>query len=103
MSLMMVCMIFIMLVLSRASVSRIAEIFSETPDIRDDAADAACTLADGSVSFEDVSFRYDTGAGGEDVLSHISLQIAAAGQNRRNRWRDRFCQNNAGSADSAAL
>ena len=77
MSLMMVCMIFIMLVLSRASVSRIAEIFSETPDIRDDAADAACTLADGSVSFEDVSFRSDTGAGGEDVLSHISLQIAS--------------------------
>lgn len=77
MSLMMICMIFIMLILSRASISRIAEIFSETPDIRDDAANALCTPEDGSVCFEDVSFRYDTDAEGEDVLSHISLQIAS--------------------------
>ena len=57
MSLMMLSMIFIGIVISRASITRICEVLDEIPEI-DDVADSALTVQDGSVEFKNVSFSY---------------------------------------------
>ncbi len=57
-SLMMLSMIFVMLVLSRASASRIAEVLNEKNDLTDTGADPALMPKDGSVSFKNVCFSY---------------------------------------------
>lgn len=57
MSLMMLSMLFIMFVISRASMQRIYEVLTEEPDISD-TENADVEPADGSVSFRDVSFSY---------------------------------------------
>lgn len=56
-SLMMVSMIIVMLVISRASAARIAEILEEEPDIRNPEAPIQ-EVKDGSIDFENVSFSY---------------------------------------------
>lgn len=57
MSLMMLSMLFIMFVISRASMRRIYEVLTEEPDIKaPENADVKPT--DGSISFRDVSFSY---------------------------------------------
>nr|WP_122012459.1 ABC transporter ATP-binding protein [Maliibacterium massiliense] len=76
MSLMMISMVFISLVLSRASLQRIVEVLSEQPDITDEAADPDARVQQGSVTFQDVCFKYDANAQ-EDTLSHINLTIKA--------------------------
>ncbi|MEG1988577.1 MAG: ABC transporter ATP-binding protein [Oscillibacter sp.] len=58
MSLMMVSMIMMMVSRSVACAQRICEVLDETPDIRDDHADPAATVADGSVEFDHVQFKY---------------------------------------------
>ena len=74
MSLGMVAMVFVMLVLSRASAGRIAEVFREVPDIADNPSPAAENVADGSVDFDDVDFAYSADG---DVLNleHIDLHV----------------------------
>lgn len=74
MSLGMVAMVFVMLVLSRASAGRIAEVFREVPDIADNPSPAAEDVADGSVDFDDVDFAYSADG---DVLNleHIDLHV----------------------------
>lgn len=57
MSLMMLSMLFIMFVISRASMQRIYEVLTEEPDIKAP-ENADVEPADGSVSFRDVSFSY---------------------------------------------
>ena len=75
-SAMMVSMIFMMLTRSIASGRRILEVLGETPAIRDDGADPALEVADGSITFDHVTFRYH--ASSEDaVLRDISLSIPA--------------------------
>ena len=74
MSLGMVAMVFVMLVLSRASAGRIAEVFREVPDIADNPDPKADGVADGSVDFDDVDFSYS--AEGEVLnLEHIDLHV----------------------------
>lgn len=75
MSLMMISMAFINLVLSRASISRIGEVLEEVPDISDEHASDA-PVKDGSIDFENVSFRYRQDAE-NDVLQNIDLHIPA--------------------------
>ncbi len=58
MSLMMLSFLFVMFVLSRASLQRIYEVLTEEPDIVSPAENAVTTVADGSVSFRNVSFSY---------------------------------------------
>ncbi len=74
MSLMFISMVFIMLVISRASITRIVEVMDEEIDIKDNAAKGYDMVADGSVEFRDVSFSY---AKDEDnlTLSRINLKI----------------------------
>ena len=57
-SLMMISMVFVMLVLSRASIGRIVEVLDEKVDLTDDDGEENLTLADGSVEFKDVAFSY---------------------------------------------
>lgn len=74
MSLMMVSMIFIMLVNSKASGDRIVEVLNEKIDITDENANENLRLEDGSIKFEDVAFSYHN-----DIMNcavrHINLDI----------------------------
>jgi len=72
-SLMMVSMIFMMLVISRASINRIVEVLDETPDITDENASDR-DVYDGSIEFKNVTFGYNDTAE-EAVLKNISLKI----------------------------
>ena len=72
MNLMMLSMIFMMLVISRSSIERIAEVLGEEPDLKN--CDSPVTnVPDGSVRFENVSFSYN----GSDkyCLSDVDLEI----------------------------
>ncbi|MBO5731462.1 MAG: ABC transporter ATP-binding protein [Treponema sp.] len=79
MSLMMISMIFVMLILSRASISRIMEVLDEKTAIEDPAhKDVTEThqkqaIQSGSVEFQNVSFSYTEQ--GTPVLSNINLAI----------------------------
>lgn len=74
MSLMMVSMIFVMSVMAKASMDRVYEVLTETPDINDDSADENLTVADGSVEFRNVSFKYGKNAKRE-VLKDVNFSI----------------------------
>lgn len=56
-SLMMLSMIFMMIIISRASIERIAEVLSEEPEIKD-VEGASAKAEDGSIVFENVNFSY---------------------------------------------
>ena len=73
MSLMMISMIYVMITMSLESMHRIAEVLNEEPALTN-SADASEEITDGSIEFEDVSFKYSKKAA-LDALSHVSLQI----------------------------
>jgi ATP-binding cassette, subfamily B, multidrug efflux pump len=58
MSLMMISMVFIMLVISRASITRIIEVLDEKIDIKNNETGLNCLVEDGSIEFNNVSFSY---------------------------------------------
>ena len=70
-SLMMLSMVFMMMVISRASAERIAEVLNETAAIRNP-QDPLYEVKDGSIEFKDVSFRYGEG---RNCLSDINIRI----------------------------
>ncbi len=74
MSLMMVSMIFVMTVMVKASASRIVEVLDEKPDISDEEADETLTVADGSIEFKNVCFKYNKSAE-KNVLENINISI----------------------------
>ncbi len=74
MSLMMVSMVLMMLTRSIACGKRIVEVLDEQPEITDAAADPALEVADGSIRFENVFFRYNKN-GDAWNLENINLQI----------------------------
>ena len=74
MSLMMLSMIFVMTIMSRASAQRIVELLDEESDIKDGEKNLT-EVRDGSVRFESVEFRYKKG--GRPCLSEIDLNIAS--------------------------
>ena len=73
-SLMMITMIFIGLVMSRASMQRIVEVLQEEVDINDHRASADVQVEDGSIIFENVSFSYYKDPN-NTVLENINLEI----------------------------
>ena len=75
MSLMMVSMIYVMLTMSIESIKRICEVLSEEPALTDPVA-PVMTVADGSVDFDRVSFKYSAGAE-KYALRDIDLHIAS--------------------------
>ena len=75
MSLLMLGMIFVSLVLSRASIARINEVLDKKSSVA--SPDAGLKIIkDGSIDFENVSFRYSEKAG-SFALENISLHIAS--------------------------
>ena len=75
-SLMMVSMVFVMLTMSRTPLKRCYEILTEEPDLTSPAADAVTEVQDGSIDFENVSFRYSARAK-RNSLDNIDLHIPA--------------------------
>lgn len=78
-ALMMLSMIFVMLTMSAASARRIAQVLDEKPSIED--GDDASDVTDGSIDFDNVSFRYaakgPADALPEYAITGINLHIAA--------------------------
>ena len=73
MSLMMLSMVFVMITMASASVKRIAEVLDEQSDLHNP-ENPVCTVPDGSVDFDGVSFKYSARAGRmalEDINLHI--------------------------------
>ncbi len=73
MSLMMLSMIYVIVTMSSESAKRIFEVLSETPTLREP-EQPVMTVADGSVDFENVSFKYASDAK-LFALSDINLHI----------------------------
>ena len=73
--LMMLSMVFVMLTMSRAPMRRCCEILTETPDLHDP-ADPVMEVRDGSIDFENVSFRYSKTAG-KNALENVDLHISS--------------------------
>lgn len=75
MSLMMLSMVFIMIIISRASAERISEILSEESDMKNPES-PLFTMKYGSISFENVIFSYARKTE-KPVLDNISISIAS--------------------------
>ena len=72
--LMMLSMVFVMLTMSRAPMRRCCELLTEKPALVDP-ADPVPEVADGSIDFENVSFRYSEKAG-KFALENVNIHIA---------------------------
>ena len=72
-ALMMLSMLFLQFTRARASGERILEVLDTEVDIKDP-ENPIMNVPDGSIDFENVSFRYRTGSG-EDTLSGVDLHI----------------------------
>ena len=75
MAMMMLSMIFVMVIISRASAERICGVLTEESTIRE-ADEPITTVADGSIDFDHVSFRYSEHSE-RPVLDDIDLHIRA--------------------------
>ncbi len=73
MSLMMISMIFVMLTMAKTSADRILEVLDEESTIKNP-AEPVTEVADGSIEFENVSFRY-SGEADKNVLENVNLHI----------------------------
>ena len=73
MSLMMISMIFVMLTMSKTSAERIMEVLDEESTIKNP-ENPVCEVADGSIDFENVAFRYSGGAD-KNVLENVNIHI----------------------------
>ncbi len=73
-SLMMVSMILMMTIISRASITRINEVLDEVPDISDKDAKAETRVEDGSIEFKNVTFSYGKNQE-RPTISNINLKI----------------------------
>ena len=73
MSLMMLSMIYVMLTISATSARRVSEVLSEGPDLQSP-ENPVMALNDGSISFENVNFKYSQKAK-KNALSDIDLKI----------------------------
>ena len=72
MSLMMISMIFVMVIMSKASAERITEVINEKSDLRNK-ENPVYEVKDGSISFENVDFAYKKD--GEMVLTNVNIKI----------------------------
>ena len=71
--LMMMSMVFVMFTMSRAPMRRAYEILTETPALKNP-ENPVMQVKDGSIDFENVSFRYSETAG-RDALENVTVHI----------------------------
>ena len=76
MSVIMIAMMFVSYVMSRAAASRIWEVIVERPDINDNEADPGLHVEKGDIEFKNVSFKYNA-EGKRNVVDSANLHIAA--------------------------
>ncbi|MCI5738188.1 MAG: ABC transporter ATP-binding protein/permease [Ruminococcus sp.] len=74
MSVVMMAMMLVNFVMSRAAASRIQEVLDETPDINDDAANLSLKVENGAIEFCDVCFKYNKD-GEKNVVDHADFKI----------------------------
>ena len=72
MSLMMLSMIFVTVVMSRASAERICEVLDEESTIKNPESNLLYSVPDGSIEFKNVNFAYHEG---KNVLKNINFSI----------------------------
>ena len=72
--LMMLSMVFVMMVMSRTPLRRCYELLEESPDLTSPASGAVMEVKDGSIDFENVSFRYSATAK-HRALKEVNLHI----------------------------
>ena len=75
MSVIMIAMMFVSYVMSRAAASRIWEVIVERPDINDNEADPGLHVEKGDIEFKNVSFKYNA-EGKRNVVDSVNLHIA---------------------------
>ena len=85
-SLMMLSMVFVMLTMSRAPMKRTCELLTEVPELHNP-ENPVTEVADGSIDFEDVSFRYSKAAkrralGDIDVHIESGMTVGILGGTR---------------------
>ena len=73
-SFMMLSMIFVMMTMSRTPLKRCYEILTEQVDLTSPAENAVTDIADGSIDFENVGFRYSAAAQ-HRALKEVNLHI----------------------------
>ena len=73
-SLMMVLLVFLSIIMSKASINRIGEIFKQEPTVNDKDADPSLKPEDGRIEFRNVTFKYDDSAS-KNILEDINLTI----------------------------
>jgi len=73
-SLMMLSMVFVMVIITRASYERILEVLDEEPTIQNPVDGGLTSVNDGSIKFSSVSFSYSPGSE-ERTLKDIELNI----------------------------
>ena len=73
-SLMTVLMAFVQMVMARASIKRVGEIFNAEPTVKDDDGNENATVENGNIEFKNVSFKYDLAAE-KNILDNVSFQI----------------------------
>ena len=72
-SLLMVCAIIMMLIMSKASIDRVNEVLAEEPDIKNP-ANPVKEVKDGSVEFKNVTFAYNS-TSDNHALTDVSFKI----------------------------
>lgn len=75
-SLMTVLLVFVSMIMAKASIDRISEVFKQEPAVSDEGADRSLTVEDGSIEFKNVSFKYNRDAE-KNILEDVSLSVAA--------------------------
>ena len=73
-SLMMVLLVFLSMIMAKASMGRIGEIFKQEPAVSDKDADPGVKVEDGSIEFRNVSFKYSDSAV-KNILEDISFRV----------------------------
>ncbi len=73
-SLMTITMIFMTMVMARASIKRVNEVLNDEPTFTDSDADKTLRVEEGSIEFKNVCFKYSKDAE-KNVLENISFKI----------------------------
>ena len=86
MSMMMISMIFVMVIISRASAERICQVLNEISTVRDH-ENPVTEVKDGSIEFDHVTFRYDLVTLRDQVAMVLQKNILFSGTIAENlRW-----------------
>ena len=73
-ALMTVLLIFLSIIMAKASIGRIGEVFYEEPTVTDKGADPSLTVEDGSIEYKNVSFRYNKESD-KNIVDNVSFKI----------------------------